>query len=114
MSDDELDGVAGYMQRAKQQALENVEQVAEGVAADTLSEGKLFEIAQINGISTCVKGKFGYNFVNSDDRLTSPLVRDDTGAFREATWDEAYSRVVDGFETIRDNHGAESLSLIAS
>ena len=159
--DDQLDGVAGYMQRAKQQALENVEQVAEGVAADTLSEGKLFEIAQsigdkrledltvedttcgycavgcrfdlysdgeeilaarptaeedapVNGISTCVKGKFGYNFVNSDDRLTSPLVRDDTGAFREATWDEAYSRVVDGFETIRDNHGAESLSLIAS
>ena len=122
-TDDGPGGVAGYMQQAKQQALKNVEQVAEGVAADTLSEGKLFEIAQsigdkrleeltvedttcgycavgcrfdlysdgekilaarptaeedapINGISTCVKGKFGYNFVNSDDRLTSPLVRD--------------------------------------
>ena len=46
---DELEGVAGYMQRAKQQALQNVEHVAEGVAADTLSEGKLFEIAQSIG-----------------------------------------------------------------
>src|SRR6056297_3321018 len=160
MSED-LDGVAGYMQRAKQQALANVEHVAEGTAADTLSEGKLFEIAQsigdkrleelnvadttcgycavgcrfdlysdgeevlaarptddedapVNGISTCVKGKFGYAFINSDDRLTPPLVRDEHGEFREASWDEAYSRVVDGFETIRDEHGAESLSLIAS
>nr|WP_231751442.1 hypothetical protein [Halogeometricum sp. CBA1124] len=46
MSDEELAGVAGYMQRAKEQAMQNVEHVAEGVAADTLSEGKLFEIAQ--------------------------------------------------------------------
>ncbi len=158
---DELDGVAGYMQQAKQQALENVEHVAEGVAADTLSEGKLFEIAQsigdkrleelnvadttcgycavgcrfdlysdgeeilaarpteaedapVNGISTCVKGKFGYDFVNSDDRLTSPLVRDEHGQFREATWDEALARVAEGLGDIKEEHGGEALSLIAS
>lgn len=160
MSDD-LDGVAGYMQRAKQQALKNVEHVAEGVAAETLPEGKLFEIAQsigdkrleelnvedttcgycavgcrfdlysdgeeilaarptaeedapVNGISTCVKGKFSYDFVNSDDRLTSPLVRDENGAFREATWDEALSRVAEGLGAIKDEHGGEALSVIAS
>src|SRR5699024_12322650 len=28
-----------------------------------------------NGISTCVKGKFGWDFVNSDERLTRPLIR---------------------------------------
>ena len=160
MSDD-LDGVAGYMQGAKQQAMENAEQVAEGVAADRLPEGKLFEIASsigdkrleelnvadttcgycavgcrfdlysdgeeilaarptdeedapVNGISTCVKGKFGYDFINSDDRLTTPLVRDETGAFREASWDEALSRVAEGLGAIRDEHGGEALSLIAS
>ncbi|WP_276273912.1 formate dehydrogenase subunit alpha [Halomicroarcula sp. GDY20] len=149
------------MQQAKQQALENVEHVAEGVAADTLSEGKLFEIAQsigdkrleelnvadttcgycavgcrfdlysdgeeilaarpteaedapVNGISTCVKGKFGYDFVNSDDRLTSPLVRDEHGQFREATWDEALARVAEGLGDIKEEHGGEALSLIAS
>ena len=29
-----------------------------------------------NGISTCVKGKFGWDFVNSPDRLTTPLIRE--------------------------------------
>jgi len=157
----DLDGVAGYMQGAKEQALKNVEQVAEGVAAETLPEGKLFEIAQsigdkrlseltvedttcgycavgcrfdlysdgeeilaarptaeedapVNGISTCVKGKFGYDFVNSDDRLTSPLVRDEDGAFREATWDEALARAAEGLGAIRDEHGGDALSVIAS
>jgi formate dehydrogenase major subunit len=29
-----------------------------------------------NGISTCIKGKFGWGFVNSPDRLTTPLIRE--------------------------------------
>ncbi|WP_394296538.1 formate dehydrogenase subunit alpha [Halorubrum halophilum] len=149
------------MQEAKREALQNVEHVAEGVAAETLSEGKLFEIAQsigdkrleelnvadttcgycavgcrfdlysdgeeilaarptaeedapVNGISTCVKGKFGYDFINSDDRLTAPLVRDENGEFREATWDEALTRVAEGLGSIKEEHGGEALSVIAS
>lgn len=44
--------------------------------------------APANGISTCVKGKFGWDFVNSKERLTKPLIREgDT--FREADWEEA-------------------------
>jgi formate dehydrogenase major subunit len=39
-----------------------------------------------NGISTCVKGKFGWDYVNSSDRLTTPLIREND-AFRAATWD---------------------------
>ena len=35
-----------------------------------------------NGISTCVKGKFAWDFVNSHDRLTKPLIRE--GDLREA------------------------------
>ncbi|MBL1704501.1 oxidoreductase, partial [Klebsiella pneumoniae] len=31
--------------------------------------------APVNGISTCVKGKFGWDFVNSEDRITKPLIR---------------------------------------
>jgi formate dehydrogenase major subunit len=158
---EDVDGVARYMERAREQALKNVEQVAEGVAAKSLPEGKLFEIAQsigdrrlqeltvadttcgycavgcrfdlysdgeeilaarptddedapINGISTCVKGKFGYDFINSDDRLTTPLVRDADGEFREASWDEALTRVVEGLSAIKDEHGGEALSVIAS
>ena len=45
-----------------------------------------------NGISTCVKGKFGWDFVNSPDRLTKPLIREGD-KFREASWDEALALV---------------------
>ena len=43
-----------------------------------------------NGVSTCIKGKFGWEYVNSPDRLTKPLIREGD-AFREASWDEALS-----------------------
>ena len=39
-------------------------------------------------------------------RLTQPLVRDSKGApLRPASWDEALTRVVDGFEAARAAHG---------
>ncbi len=36
----------------------------------------------------CVRGRFGYQFINSDKRLTSPLVRRN-GRLIEASWEEA-------------------------
>jgi formate dehydrogenase alpha subunit len=38
--------------------------------------------------SLCVKGRFGYEFVNSSDRLTKPLIKRN-GKFTETSWDEA-------------------------
>ena len=40
----------------------------------------------------CVKGRFGYDYVNSPERLTSPLIKRD-GEFVEATWEEALNLV---------------------
>jgi formate dehydrogenase alpha subunit len=45
---------------------------------------------------TCVKGRFGLEFVHSPDRLEHPLVRKD-GELRRATWDEALDLVADRF-----------------
>ncbi|MDD2309176.1 MAG: molybdopterin-dependent oxidoreductase [Desulfuromonadaceae bacterium] len=36
----------------------------------------------------CVRGRFGYQFINSEKRLTTPLIRKN-GRLTEATWDEA-------------------------
>jgi formate dehydrogenase (NADP+) alpha subunit len=44
--------------------------------------------------SLCVKGRFGYEYVNSPDRLTKPLIKRD-GKFAEASWDEALDLVAD-------------------
>lgn len=40
----------------------------------------------------CTRGRFGYQFVNSDKRLTTPLVRKN-GKLQEATWEEALAEV---------------------
>ncbi|MFC4440120.1 MULTISPECIES: formate dehydrogenase subunit alpha [Natrialbaceae] len=66
-----------------------------------------------DGFSTCVKGKFGYDFVNSDDRLEQPLVRED-GELREATWEEALDRIATELSAITDEYGADSIACLAS
>ena len=66
-----------------------------------------------NGISTCVKGKFGWDYVNSPDRLTKPLIREN-GTFREASWDEALDLVARRFTEIKANTGPDSLAFISS
>ncbi|NII11214.1 formate dehydrogenase subunit alpha [Oleiagrimonas sp. C23AA] len=71
------------------------------------------EHAPANGISTCVKGKFGWDFVNHPDRLTHPLIREN-GAFREASWDEALDLVARRLGEIRDTHGADAIGFIGS
>ncbi|THF88287.1 formate dehydrogenase subunit alpha [Deinococcus sp. KSM4-11] len=66
-----------------------------------------------NGISTCVKGKFGWDYVNSGDRLTTPLIREGD-RFREASWDEALDLVAWRFAEIKAQHGPDALAFVAS
>jgi NADH-quinone oxidoreductase subunit G len=42
----------------------------------------------------CTRGRFGYQFVNSEKRLTTPLIRKN-GQLVEASWDEALGLVVE-------------------
>jgi len=66
-----------------------------------------------NGISTCVKGKFGWDFVNSPDRLTKPLIREGD-KFREASWTEALSLVARKFAEIKAKDGPDALAFVSS
>ncbi len=66
-----------------------------------------------NGISTCVKGKFAWDFINSPDRLTQPLLRQgDT--FVEVTWEKALDVIHEKWTQIRNDHGPDALAFIAS
>ena len=63
----------------------------------------------------CVKGRFGYEFVNSPDRLTTPLIRrEKNGDLEPATWNEAISLIAGRFEDIRYKHGPDALAGLAS
>ncbi len=66
-----------------------------------------------NGISTCVKGKFGWDYVNSEDRLRTPLIREGND-FREASWEEALTFVANRLGAIRAAHGPDAIGVIAS
>jgi formate dehydrogenase major subunit len=66
-----------------------------------------------NGISTCVKGKFGWDFVNDKERLTKPLIREGN-QFREASWEEALELVGTKLSQLKNTHGPDSIGFIAS
>jgi formate dehydrogenase alpha subunit len=61
----------------------------------------------------CAKGRFGMEFVNSPDRLTKPLFRED-GGWREASWEEALGYTAQRLLAIREKHGAEAIAVLAS
>jgi len=46
-------------------------------------------------------------------RLTSPLVRDDSGDLRAAGWDEAIDRAVTGFRRVLDAHGPDGVGMFS-
>lgn len=71
------------------------------------------EDATPNLASTCIKGRFGYDFINHSERLTSPLIKKN-GKFKEVPWDEALSFVADRLGDIKSKHGPDSIGVFCS
>jgi len=63
--------------------------------------------------SLCVKGRFGYDFIHDEDRLKTPLIREN-GDFREASWDEALGLVADNLNAIKKASGPDSIGVLCS
>ncbi|HEY7873502.1 MAG TPA: NADH-quinone oxidoreductase subunit NuoG [Actinomycetota bacterium] len=61
----------------------------------------------VNDFWICDKGRFGYHYVDAEDRLTTPLIRNDAQEFEQASWGEALKRVA---EKLR---GGEKVGVIA-
>ncbi|PSQ09696.1 formate dehydrogenase subunit alpha [Halobacteriales archaeon QS_5_70_15] len=69
--------------------------------------------APVNEGRICIKGGAATEVVDHEDRLTDPLIKED-GEFREATWEEAYTRIVDELERIREAHGPDAMGFFGS
>jgi len=78
-----------------------------------------------NSSRLCVKGRYGFDYVQHKHRLTRPLIRKSgvpkhkdfvvdpdnwSQVFREATWEEALDFAAKGFRDIRDKYGKRSLA----
>lgn len=67
----------------------------------------------VNKGALCVKGRFGWDFVHSKDRLTVPLIREN-GEFREATWDEALDRIAEKMNGVKNTYGSDAIAMFTS
>lgn len=62
---------------------------------------------------TCVKGRFGYGFINHPHRLTSPLIREGSD-FKEVFWDEALDYTARKLLDIKKRYGSEAIAGLSS
>jgi NADH-quinone oxidoreductase subunit G len=58
----------------------------------------------VNEIWMCDKGRFGYHYARSKERVQKPLIEKD-GKLVEATWDEAFDLIADRFRAANGNVG---------
>ncbi|AGB01737.1 formate dehydrogenase subunit alpha [Methanoregula formicica] len=63
----------------------------------------------VNEGKLCPKGNYAWEFINSPDRLTKPLIKKD-GKFVEASWDEAYKLIAQKFKSYK----GEEMACLAS
>lgn len=61
----------------------------------------------------CIKGREGWRYVYSEERLTQPLVRKD-GELVPASWDEALDLVASKMTEIKAEHGSDAFGLFSS
>jgi formate dehydrogenase major subunit len=93
-----------------------------------VKDGKVKYVEGINGPANegrlCVKGRFGFDYIHHEHRLTKPLIRRDDAPpkglnvdpgnvlthFREATWEEAMTVAAGGLAKLRQAHGGASVA----
>jgi NADH-quinone oxidoreductase subunit G len=68
----------------------------------------------INGDFLCAKGRFGFDFVENPERLTTPLVRNDQGKLEPATWEHAFRIAGAKLKAIRDRRDGAAIGVIGS
>jgi len=66
-----------------------------------------------NGDFLCIKGRYGFDFASSEDRLTQPLIRKN-GKLTPSTWEEAFDLVGKKFAEIRDHEGGPAIGVVGS
>jgi NADP-reducing hydrogenase subunit HndD len=80
------------------------------VKDDKIIKVTAVEDAEPNKGRLCVKGRFAYDFIYSEDRLKTPLIREVSGEFREASWDEALDLVANKFKEIIKKDGPDAVA----
>lgn len=62
----------------------------------------------------CVKGRYGFDFISSPERLTDPLVKNKKGRFEKVSWTQAFSIIAERLKGIKKKHGPDAIGGLAS
>jgi len=68
----------------------------------------------VNDGNLCVKGRFVYDFIHHEERLTRPMVRGEDGMLHETTWEYALAVAAKGLLGVKERHGADALGFVSS
>lgn len=71
------------------------------------------EDAEPNIGRLCFKGRFGFDFIHSEKRLTKPKIKKN-GSLVEVSWDEALDLITAKLEKIKEKHGPDSIGCLVS
>lgn len=71
------------------------------------------ESEEINECWISDKDRFSYEGLNSEERLTTPMIKRD-GKWQECDWQTALEFVATGLKATKENHGAQSIGALAS
>lgn len=61
----------------------------------------------------CVKGRYAWEYNQSRDRITSPMIREN-GSWKEVSWEEALAYTAQKLQSLAAAHGPDSIALLGS
>jgi NADH-quinone oxidoreductase chain G len=97
----EVDSVCGYCGNGCTLTL--------GIKDNKVETIRFNDAIGVNDGNLCIRGRFGYSYVNHEERLTKPLVRKN-GELVETDWDEALDTAAEGLKKAQAGQGVGILS----
>jgi NADH-quinone oxidoreductase subunit G len=76
-----------------------------GVRNDKIIRGNNRDHSGINGEFLCVKGRYGFDFVEHPERLQSPMMKQPDGTFEPVSWSKALAAVSAKFSDVKSRGG---------
>ncbi len=94
----------------------------DSVGANLVAQAKMdrvlrvvpFENDEVNECWISDRDRFSYEGLYTEDRLTHPMIRENDGSWREASWSDALQFVVHGINAVREKFGADQIGGIGS
>ncbi|MBK6750601.1 MAG: formate dehydrogenase subunit alpha [Acidobacteria bacterium] len=84
-----------------------------GVRDDRVVQVKPVMDAPVNYGHLCVKGRYAFDFVDADDRVTEPMIREN-GDWVVVSWEDAIRYTADKLKAIDAEFGKESIAVLGS